>query len=644
MGFIPTDEHDRIPERKERIDYNEIDASLANRIESVLHEWFADKPIKEESQWFKIGNNGSLTVNRYDGHWTSFEDDAKGKGLTSLYAWRYGVTLKEAGEDLNDQASIVQFRKPVAKPKKAPEPPQWEHSELPPIATPDEHFELGKADHVARYRDREGKAVGVVLRWDATEERPSKEIRPMSWVQMHNKESPEWKWCHFAEPRPLYRGERINAEPSKPILIVEGEKTAEAAEKLLTGFVVVSWPQGSSGVHRADWSGLDEREVVIWPDADNAGRKAAAAIQSSIGAGVIVDTDDFADKSDIADYVASGKGADWLLDQIQQVRGNYPSIEIGMESMARNFEDAKAQRPDVIIEGLIYAKSKLLIGAVAKAGKSHFTMGLVKALCNGEQFLKWRPQKRLKVLYVDFELHKWELSERVGSAFHWMVPDNMGRLSLRSFGDIRNPKALSAALRRAKAGRFDVIVLDCLYKFNDAEDENDNSAMQGICNWLDSMIEEFDVTPIIIHHFGKGAQSGKSTIDRFRGASSLVGDMDAILSLTAHEDDNHLIIDTEVRSFAPTDGFVAIWDYPHFKIADAKDATKHAKPGAARKVADSEILGVLPVGKDNARHFMNLGCDLKKRTFDDRIKQIEGAFVVKKANFSGKQENAYYRL
>lgn len=289
-----------------------------------------------------------------------------------------------------------------------------------------------------------------------------------------------------------------------------------------------------------------------------------------------------------------------VAEGVDAYRPKRTAVRRGMEGIAANFDEAKAARPQVIMDGLIYEQSKLLIGGTAKVGKSHFVLELVRSLSTGMPYLKWTPHKPLSVLYVDFELHEWELAERTGKAFGWNVPENYARLSLRNDGSIRNPAALTKELRRHKAQQFEVIVFDCLYKFNDAEDENDNSAMQGICNWLDSTIEEFQITPIIIHHFGKGAQGSKSTVDRFRGASSLVGDMDAIVSLTEHEKEGHVIIDSVVRSFAPTDAFVANWDYPHFNLADDLDASKHAKPGAKRKMSDSEFLAAFP-GRDDAK-------------------------------------------
>lgn len=64
--------------------------------------------------------------------------------------------------------------------------------------------------------------------------------------------------------------------PEARVLVVEGEKAADAARELLgTQFAVTTWSGGSSAVRLADWSPLSGRDITIWPDADVPGIKAA---------------------------------------------------------------------------------------------------------------------------------------------------------------------------------------------------------------------------------------------------------------------------------------------------------------------------------------------------------------------------------
>jgi uncharacterized protein (DUF927 family) len=89
---------------------------------------------------------------------------------------------------------------------------------------------------------------------------------------------PRWQWQAFDEPRPLYGLEQLAERPSAPVLVVEGEKAADAARARLASFVAVTWPGGSKATAKADWSPLAGRRVVIFPDADEPGRDAARQV------------------------------------------------------------------------------------------------------------------------------------------------------------------------------------------------------------------------------------------------------------------------------------------------------------------------------------------------------------------------------
>jgi DNA primase len=62
------------------------------------------------------------------------------------------------------------------------------------------------------------------------------------------------------------------------VLVVEGEKTADAATIRFKNHVVVTSPGGSNAAREADWSPLKGRRVVIWLDADEPGSKFADAV------------------------------------------------------------------------------------------------------------------------------------------------------------------------------------------------------------------------------------------------------------------------------------------------------------------------------------------------------------------------------
>lgn len=124
------------------------------------------------------------------------------------------------------------------------------------------------------YFRQDRQLAGCVIRINKVD---GKEIKQHSYDQ----ETGQWLSKALPEPRPLYNCIALLDNPDKSVLIVEGEKAAEAAMLLpeFKDFVVVTWSGGANASHKADWSILDGRsKVVIWPDNDEAGIRAAQVI------------------------------------------------------------------------------------------------------------------------------------------------------------------------------------------------------------------------------------------------------------------------------------------------------------------------------------------------------------------------------
>ena len=123
------------------------------------------------------------------------------------------------------------------------------------------------AEHVWRYNDD-----FYVCRF------PGKKIRPLYW------DGTSWKWSAPPTPRPIYNLDYLRHRPDAPVLIVEGEKTADAAAKLLPDYIVITWPSGCKAHGKADWTPLSARHCTLWPDADAVGIQAMAKLASTLAA------------------------------------------------------------------------------------------------------------------------------------------------------------------------------------------------------------------------------------------------------------------------------------------------------------------------------------------------------------------------
>ena len=120
---------------------------------------------------------------------------------------------------------------------------------------------ISKADSAWRYSDD-----FYVCRF------PGKKILPL-WFN-----GTEWLWKAPPAPRPLYNLHALQQRPNAPVLIVEGEKTADAAAKLFPSAIAITWPSGCKAYAKADWSPIKGRRCTLWPDADAVGRDAMAKL------------------------------------------------------------------------------------------------------------------------------------------------------------------------------------------------------------------------------------------------------------------------------------------------------------------------------------------------------------------------------
>ena len=157
--------------------------------------------------------------------------------------------------------------------------PAMHRDKMPPLRSG--WGSLGSPIAVWEYLDGAGQVLRAVLRF--TKEDGSKDIRPATLWRAPNGRI---AWKLKAEPegvkRPLYRLDQLAARPGAKVLIVEGEKAASAAGVLFPDFVVMTWPGGANAVAKADWSVLAACTVVIWPDADQPGLKAANSVRRAL--------------------------------------------------------------------------------------------------------------------------------------------------------------------------------------------------------------------------------------------------------------------------------------------------------------------------------------------------------------------------
>jgi len=223
----------------------------------------------------------SFSFNRRTGAWKDFAagPEAAGADLVSLWAYCRNLAQGPAAEDLGAHLGLDPAGLPGAPARKREEARR-------PVPVPPEALAAiprflswaGANRHATGeywiVRDQEGRALLLRVRCEAPGEK--KTVLPYSW-------SPEkGTWRQGGDFASLFYGlERLQATPGAAVLLVEGEKTADAAQALFPHLVALAF-MGADTVRKVDVAPLDGREVVIWPDADTPGIEAARSLAARI--------------------------------------------------------------------------------------------------------------------------------------------------------------------------------------------------------------------------------------------------------------------------------------------------------------------------------------------------------------------------
>lgn len=293
------------------VDFRGIAAAALAALEGLLHEWLPGG--HREGHEYKAlnptradGRAGSFSINLNTGAWADFATDDKGGDVVSLYAYLEGLTQGEAAKALaerlgiQDRAEKHSIRKPIHLP--APERAEGarRRSDWIPVMPvpadapepPKAHLKRGRPEAVWRYRTpgRDGveQLLGLVYRFRSSD--GGKEILPCCYAEHLETKAREWRWLAFPAPRPLYiPRERWAHDPpdnQRPVLVVEGEKCADAAAAVFQDIDVCTWPGGSKAVEKTDWSLLAGRRVIIWPDCDAQTDKEGALLPEAAQPGI----------------------------------------------------------------------------------------------------------------------------------------------------------------------------------------------------------------------------------------------------------------------------------------------------------------------------------------------------------------------
>lgn len=263
----------------------------------------------------------------------------------------------------------------------------------------------------------------------------------------------------------------------------------------------------------------------------------------------------------------------------------------------RRFAASPPMPPPQIISGVLHQGCKMILGGTSKSNKSWCLLDLALSVASGQ---KWwgRQCASVPVVYINFELHGWAMSQRLaalgtarpefeaaGDSFHlWNLRGHNADLTLL------RPKLEEQLTQH----QFGLVILDPAYKVLGDRDENANGEIAGLMNELEALAQSSGAAVVVAHHFAKGDSTAKEAGDRLSGAGAWVRDPDSIMVLTPHEEPEAFTVTSILRNLPRLDEFVVSWEFPLMRVSPHLNPDALRRPQSKNKVCtDREFIDSL---------------------------------------------------
>ena len=469
------------------------------------------EPSSKKSHEWRYGTHGSLVVNIDAGTWWDFENDLGG-GIIDLIKHLdqdVNTILKQFGYDLalsSNDSLISGFTLPQKNEAKS-NARSFSRDQMVGLYK-EAVIKVKYADNFMVLRFPEGHYI-------------KQKYAPFS-LNMDG----SWSMKRPEGLLPIYFTDK---HKDKPIVICEGEKAMRGCEGIVKGELdSCTWHGGVNAWDKADWSPIFGRDVWVFPDNDEAGKKVAQEISGYLkknGCKVKVaePPKDFNEKDDLYDAYIRGdfKESKDLEKYINSCVEKKPK---GMVTFTRADELMKqVDNPEWLIEGIVEKESLACVFGKPKSGKSFIAIAMAAAIAKGEKFYG-NQSYTAPVMFVCGEgqrgtkrrLAAWQQGMYSLDGVPLYLSDRAIRIN-----DNDEFKMLEAEIDalQTQVGKIGMIVIDTFQR-NFVGNENSAEDVGNFINKLDGLVSHYKCCVLLVHHTGHGNN------DRGRGSSVMGASLD----------------------------------------------------------------------------------------------------------------------
>jgi hypothetical protein len=307
---------------------------------------------------------------------------------------------------------------------------------------------------------------------------------------------------------------------AKAVLVCEGEKDCERAEKL---GIVATTNSGGAGKWPKEFSDLlAGKRVAVIRDADEAGRGHGSAVAGSLyGKVEMLKLLELPGAKDLTEWIEKGGARETLVELIRSTPEWVPGSEaekipnrIVLVSAEEFLTRSSRDETSWLVDGLLPARSQTIWQGRPKVGKSHTSLQLgFDCACGIPVFGHFAIQRALRVAYVELEEPEAITKARfasmlkangnagpdAGNLLFWTKEDlHRARIPSRQ---LLGPhlRDFAAALRDRGVELVVLVALRCLVSGN----LKDQEIAERLNDSLDILAQETGAALALIHHSRK---------------------------------------------------------------------------------------------------------------------------------------------
>jgi AAA domain-containing protein/CHC2-type zinc finger protein/Toprim domain-containing protein len=464
------------------------------------------------------GKRDSFAVNSVTGAWQCFSECARGGSLFGLEMELSGSAFPEA---------LAEVFRIVGRPQ--PNGNQKERL----LTTYD-------------YTDENGNLLFQCVRF-----------MPKEFRQRRPDGKGGWIWNLENMRRVLYRLPRLAT--AEQVLIVEGEKDVHALERL--GFVATCNPMGA-GKWREEYSNtLAGKDVVIFPDQDEPGRKHAEQVRRSLtGKARSVLIVPVGQGKDVSDWIAGGATRETIEVAIRAVADQQPApsrsaahaktIKTPDRFNAEDLLAADIPEPEALIDHLLHPGVCMLAGR-PKIAKSWLALHTALALVTGQSLAgHFRVRKPKRLLYCALEERKWRTRSRLKKLLRGAQPDALRDLHFIYELDSLHAGGAAQLDSLLTAHPVDVLIIDTLLASTKGIKQSHDILRDDYAHvdLFQQIADKHKVTILLVHHTKKPIL-GVTTddIDSVTGTTGTTAAIDCVWHLRRGQASNSRLLSTTGR-------------------------------------------------------------------------------------------------